>query len=240
MKNLLKTGISVLALTLVLASNANASDGVFDALDPCIKAHDNFRDERAGIVQQLDRSVNDADHANAPAEYRAAWMKAKKAQLRPTFDALVAPDLKDNGTQDKDLDQAYDRWFNRRMAQMSSEDLDKLVTANFHQELKQVRLGQRAKTQAELQSAEDELGKSCKMDVGNQVLRVALDAALAPIGMVSRNLEIAKKESGELAKPLALGTGISVDAIQKNGGVFGGGLSGGEGSFFRKNLGIRF
>jgi hypothetical protein len=29
-------------------------------------------------------------------------------------------------------------------------------------------------------------------------------------------------------------------AINKNGGVFGGGLSGGEGSFFRKNLGIRF
>jgi hypothetical protein len=74
----------------------------------------------------------------------------------------------------------------------------------------------------------------------NQVLRGVLTTALAPIELMSRNWEIAKRESGEGAKVLAATTGISVDAINKNGGVFGGGLSGGENSFFRKNLGIRF
>lgn len=238
MKNLLKTSISALALGVVLTSSANAGGGVFDALDPCIKARDNFRDERAGIVQQLDRSVNDAEHVAAPTEYRVAWMKAKKAQLRPTFDALVAPELKVNGVQD--MDRSYDAWFDRQMGQMSSEDLGKLVTANFHQELKQVRLEQRVKTQAELQSAQDELDKSCKMDVGNQALRGTLTVVLAPIGMISRNLEVAKNERGEIDKVVAATTGVSIKAINENGGVFGGGLSGGENSFFRKNLGIRF
>jgi hypothetical protein len=55
-----------------------------------------------------------------------------------------------------------------------------------------------------------------------------------------RNLEIAKRESGFVAQVIAVPTGISIDAIKENGGVFGGGLSGGPGSFFRKNLGIRF
>ena len=58
--------------------------------------------------------------------------------------------------------------------------------------------------------------------------------------MAAKNLEIAKRESGVGAQVLAVGTGISIDAINKNGGVLGGGLSGGENSVFRKNLGVRF
>jgi hypothetical protein len=238
MKALLKTGISALALAGILASNAHAGGGVFDALDPCIKARDDFRAERAAIVQQLDRAVQDADQAPATAEYRAAWMKAKKAQLRPIFDSLVAPELKANGIQD--MDAAYEAWFGRQLAALGNDGADKLVTLSFHQELKQVRLEQRAQGQAALQSAQDDLDKSCKMDAGNQVLRGALTIALAPIEAVSRNLEIAKRETGVGAKALAATTGISVDAINQNGGVFGGGLSGGPGSFFRKTLGIRF
>lgn len=63
---------------------------------------------------------------------------------------------------------------------------------------------------------------------------------LAPVDIVVGNVEAAPRESGEVAKILRGITGVSVDAINKNGGVFGGGLSGGENSFFRKNLGIRF
>jgi hypothetical protein len=48
------------------------------------------------------------------------------------------------------------------------------------------------------------------------------------------------EEFQRITAALAATTGISVDAINKNGGVFGGGLSGGENGFFRKNLGIRF
>jgi hypothetical protein len=72
------------------------------------------------------------------------------------------------------------------------------------------------------------------------VLRGVLTTALAPIELMSRNWKIAERESGEIAKPIAAIAGISVDAINKNGGVFGAGLSGGANRVFRKNLGIRF
>jgi hypothetical protein len=63
------------------------------------------------------------------------------------------------------------------------------------------------------------------------VLRGVLTIALAPVEMLGRNWELAKRESSALAKPLAATTGISVDDINKNGGVFGCGLFGGENSF---------
>jgi hypothetical protein len=220
MKNLLTTGVSALALAAALASNAYAGGGVFDALDPCIKARDAFRDQRAGIVQQLDRSIADADHADAPGQYRDAWMKAKKAQVRPTFDKLVAPELKSMGQQD--MEKAYDGWFDRQLAEMGHDGVEKLLTEDFHADLKQVRLEQRAKAQAEIQSAKNDLDKSCKSDVGNQAMRGTLTIVLAPIGMISRNLEIAKNERGAIAAGLAAGSSISIDAIEKNGGVFGG------------------
>lgn len=203
------------------------------SLNVCVQSVDG-----RGYLQQLEKNVIDADTAAVTPEYREAWMKAKRAQLRAIFDTLVAPTLKDAGMQD--MDAAYTRWFDKLIEAIGAANVDTLIAANFHQELKQVRIEQRGSGEAEIQSAKQDLDKSCKMDVGNQVLRGVLVSALAPVEMLARNWEIAKRESGALAKPLAATTGISVHAINKNGGVFGGGLSGGENSFFRKNLGIRF
>ena len=231
--------LSGIALTVILLSSpAFAGGGVFDALDPCIEQTDHFRAERISYLQDLDKNVASADTAAVTAQYREAWMKAKRAQLRSTFDGLVAPTLREEGV--LDMEAAYGRWFEHQLDSIGRENVNKLISVNFHEELKQLRVEQRAAGEAEMQSAKRDLNNDCKMDVGNQALRGVLTAALAPIGMVSRNLEIAKRESGFGAKVLAGTTGISVDAINKNGGVFGGGLSGGESSFFRKNLGVRF
>jgi hypothetical protein len=67
-----------------------------------------------------------------------------------------------------------------------------------------------------------------------------MKALTAPVKIIEGNVKGAERESGELAKGLRISTGISVRAIEENGGVLGGGLSGGPNSFFRKNLGIRF
>ena len=239
MNPMTKLLLSGVALTAVWGTApAMAGGGVFDALDPCIQQVDKFRDERVSYLQKLDKNVAGADNAAVTPEYRDAWMKAKRSQLRATFDTYVAPALKDAGVQD--MDARYDHWFDKQLESVGAENVEKLVSLNFHQELKQVRIEQRGSGAADMESAKKDLDHQCKMDVGNQMLRGTVTAVLAPIEMVAKNLEIAKRESGALAKPLAATTGISVDAINKNGGVFGGGLSGGEGSFFRKNLGIRF
>jgi hypothetical protein len=232
----------ILAATMLtpvsFASSASASNGVFDKLDPCVEQVDTFRDQRDAYLRTLNRAVADADSAALTPEYRDAWMKAKRSALRETFDALVAPALKEARVDDVDAE--YPKWFDAQLAKVGAENLDKIITVNFRRELKEVRIQQRGAGTAEVESAKQTLDKECKMDVGNQALRGIITTVLGPIAMVGRNLEIAKRESGELAKPLAATTGISVDAINKNGGVFGGGLSGGESSFFRKNLGIRF
>ncbi|KYK50141.1 hypothetical protein A1D31_39345 [Bradyrhizobium liaoningense] len=238
MNTVTKLLLSTAAMTAISFSTpALAGGGVFDKLDPCIEQVDNFHAERMSYLQELDKNVANADTAAVTPVYREAWMKAMRSHLRETFDTLVAPSLKDAGVQD--LDNRYKRWFDLQIEAMGT-NVDKLVEANFHRELKEVRIEQRASGAAQLQSAKEDLDKACKMDVGNQMLRGTLTAVLAPVNMIARNLEIAKRESGEGAKALAATTGISIDAIKENGGMFGGGLSGGENSFFRKNLGIRF
>jgi hypothetical protein len=55
------------------------------------------------------------------------------------------------------------------------------------------------------------------MDVGNQALRVALGAVMAPIEQAKRSLEIAGREPTVVGKIIAAPTGISLSDIQKYG-----------------------
>lgn len=238
MNTTIKLLLSAAALVASVTAPAFAGGGVFDKFDPCIEQTDQFQAERASYLKKLDQQVADADHAMPTQQYRDAWMKAKRSQLRDPFDTYVAPTLKEAGVQDMEV--AYSNWFSKRLEEFGANNVDNLVIANFRQELKQVRIEERSSGEAQVQSAKEDLDKACKMDVGNQALRGIVTTALAPIEMIAKNLELAKNESGAIAKGVAATTGISVDAIEKNGGVFGGGLSGGENSFFRKNLGVRF
>ena len=232
---LLSTSALVLA---AVSSPVLASGGVFDALDPCIGARDAFRAERAAVIQNADQALARIPAIIPTPEYRKVWLATKKTDLRKTFDETVAPALTDAGV--TDLGRAYEGWFAKQLARLSPEQLEQLITAHFREDLKELGLKQRARDNADLQEKQADLDKSCKMDVANQTLRGTLTVVLAPVEAVSRNLEIAKRESGVIAQGLAATTGISVRAIEENGGVFGGGLSGGPNSFFRKNLGIRF
>jgi hypothetical protein len=232
------TKLLIAFLAAVIATPVLAGSGAGDKLDPCIEQVDKFQEERSSYLQQLDKEVIDADTAAVTPKYREAWMKAKRFQLRESFDTFVAPMLKDAGV--PNIDAAYDPWFDKQLENIGAANVDKLVAVSFHQELKKLRIKQRASGEDEIASEKEKLDKSCKMDFGNQALRVVLTAALAPINRDLRNLDLAKRESGVGGKIIAATTGISIDAINKNGGVFGGGLSGGENSFFRKNLGIRF
>ena len=82
----------------------------------------------------------------------------------------------------------------------------------------------RAATTAEFDKAKTELDDSCKNDVANQVLRVAL----APLGWVQGNFEAGKNEKNVVTQVIRAVTGISPDAIAKQG------LLGGDNSEARK------
>jgi hypothetical protein len=225
-------GFATLGVTPVFA------EGTFDFLDPCIKARSDYADQRQQVREKIAAANDSVDAMTYTPDFKDEWIKAKREQARPIFDTQVAPVLaRYNVT---DMDAAFAAWFSDILASTPTAELDSLINATYRHVVNEEIARLQAKSDAEFDKVKNELDNSCKMDVGNQVLRVALPAILAPITTVVRNLEIAKNESGVGAQILAGTTGISVDAIEENGGVLGGGLSGGEGSFFRKNLGIRF
>jgi hypothetical protein len=82
---------------------------------------------------------------------------------------------------------------------------------------KEAELKAEAPSRASFDQARSERDQSCKMDVGNQVLR----AALAKLGMVAGNFERAKKEKNVVTQVVAATTGISPDAIAHNGPLGG-------------------
>jgi len=213
MTTIWKLAVSVAALTAANAAvPAHASDGVFDFLDPCIEAHDQFSAARDAAFQDLDTRVANVDKTSTPDAYRAAWVADKKVTLRAYFDSQVKPTLSAMGV--TDFDKAYTRWFDLTLTQISPDQMKGLQDSNFQIALKAALLKQKAKTADEIANGERELSKSCKMDVGNQALRVALLGAMKPFTFVVGNWKSAEKD-GFLAQVVAAPTGINpVDAVR--------------------------
>ena len=69
-------------------------------------------------------------------------------------------------------------------------------------ELKQYLVDQRVKASSDLEAAHAEHANSCKMDVGNQALRVAIIGALKPFTFVAGNWKAAGKD-GFIAQIIA-------------------------------------
>jgi hypothetical protein len=204
MKTAMKLAILGFLASSSLPSMASASEGVLDFVDPCIEAHDQFNDQRDQILGQLNQQLANVDAAKSTDEYRKLWMESKKKALRPYFDANVKPVLESAGV--KDFDQAYNKWFELQLGQLTPDQLASLQDANFRLELKAFLLDRRGKTAAALEEQHQELSKSCKMDVGNQVLRVALLGALKPITLIGDSWKSAEKD-GFLAQLISAGTG---------------------------------
>lgn len=209
---LIKSGIIAMALAGGFASSAFASDGVFDFLDPCIGAREQFSDQRTKVFEQIATQVSNTDTATATTEYRADWLTAKKTALRPIFDQQVKPLLADLGV--TDFDAAYGKWFDFQIAQLSPEQLQALQDQSFRVDLKAFWIGKQKSTAAEIDKQHDELSKSCKMDVGNQALRVAIIGAMKPITFMVDNWK-SGEHGGFINQVIKTPTGIDVvDAVK--------------------------
>ncbi len=204
MKNILRSSVAAIGFIIVVSSAAFANNGVFDHLDPCIAARDQFSEQRATTFKALDQQVTDADKASATPQYRTLWIDSKKQALRPLFDSEVKPVLQSMGVTDFDI--AYAKWFNIQIAQLTPEQLQEVQDKNFRLELKSFWVGRRINTATEIDKQHAELSKSCKMDVGNQALRVAMIGALKPITVTIDNWKSAEGK-GFIAQVIKTGTG---------------------------------
>ncbi|WLC16635.1 hypothetical protein [Bradyrhizobium diazoefficiens] len=228
----------VLALAAIGASPALAA-GEFDFLDPCIKARSDFADQRQQMRARAAEFEGSIATLVAGAEFRAAWMNAKREKARPIFDAEYSPTLRKLGV--TDMDQAFDAWFADLMNSLPADELDDLINKSYRELAKEELAAIRTKTEAEFDEAKSELNGSCKKDVGSQVLRVVL----APIGWIGGNFESAKNEKNVVTQVFKSITGISPKDIAKQG-ILGGdkselrklanAVAGGEKSAIREGL----
>jgi len=213
MNTVMKLMVSGAALAAAMSAvPAHASNGVFDFIDPCIEAHDQFSAGRDASFTDLDSRLANVDKAATTEAYRVAWLADKKVDLRKVFDRDVQPTLAALGMTDFEV--AYSKWFDLTIAQVPPEHLKSLQDSSFQMSLKDALLKSKAKTAEEMSNAERELSKSCKMDVGNQALRVAILGAMKPITFVAGNWKSAEKD-GFIAQVIAAPTGVNVvDAVR--------------------------
>lgn len=209
-------GLATLSVTPAFAA------GAFDFLDPCIKARGDFSEQRQQMHEKFVAASASINVMNYTPEFRDVWIKAKREQARPIFDEQVAPVLAKYKV--ADMDGAFDAWFNDMIASIAPSDLDALINTTFRTMAKEEVARFKAQTEDEYGNAKKDLDGSCKSDVGNQVLRVAL----APIGWIGGNFEAAKDEHNLVTQVFKAVSGISPKDIAKHG------ILGGENSELRK------
>lgn len=86
------------------------------------------------------------------------------------------------------MDGAFDAWFTDVTASIAPPNLDALINMTFRTIAKEEVARYKAQSEQEYRNAKSDLDGSCKSDVGNQGIRVAL----APIGWIGGNFEAAK------------------------------------------------
>lgn len=236
MKNIL---VPVALGLATLGASPALAEGAFDFLDPCIKARSEFADQRQQMRSRAAQFEGSIPTLVADADFRAAWMNAKREKARPIFDADFAPTL--HKLQVPDMDKAFEAWFTDLMSSLPAEELDGLINKSYRQLAAEELASVRAKSEAEFDEAKSELDGSCKKDVGSQVLRVAL----TPIGWIGGNFESAKNEKNIVTQVFKAVWGISPKDIAQQG-ILGGdnselrklanAVAGGENSEVRKGL----
>ena len=105
----------------------------------------------------------------ADADFRNAWLKAKRQQARPIFEAQVAPALAKYGV--TNMDKAFGTWFTDMIASIAPADLDPLINTTYRMLAKEEVATSRSKTEAEFDQAKNALEQSCKSDVAYERFR---------------------------------------------------------------------
>jgi hypothetical protein len=185
MQSKVKSGLLALGMNIALSSTALAG-GAFDFLDPCIKARNEFSDQRGAVRARVAEVEANIATMTATPEFKEAWKKQKQVGSRSYFDKEIAPTLQKMHV--ADMNAAFSVWFDEMLASVAPQELNDIIDQNYRELAKQEIAAIRSKNEADFESAKSDLDGSCKRDVGNQVLRVTL----APLGWIDGNFKAAK------------------------------------------------
>lgn len=220
----MNTKLKMIAAIAAVIAAGNASASALGIVDPCVDAKKDFRSVSTAVYSQVDDAYEAALSATeVPEEFKKAWMAALREEIRKLFDDELAMQLAKSGV--SDMEAAFESWFKAEVEAAGGELA--LLPKMLESYRESVKL---AVDEASAQVAEQKkaLEGDCKMDIGHQAIRISVNVATAPIRLIGRNLEGAKKESSVVNKALYASTGISVKNIKEHG------LAGGKNSEVRK------
>lgn len=204
----------------VSANTCVRADGLFDYLDPCIGSKQAFWQEHGSLVHNMNFALEATNFENPSPMFRDWWWGEKKATLRPYFDREVYPMLAQAGA--TNLEAAFSAWIGKQVESAGGiPKMEQLMTTEYRRLRRLVLLRDQSATLAQLEEERRQLYGSCPQDVANQVFRGVQVVIGAPLGVMARNFEISKRESGEIAKGVAATTGISLGDIQRRGPLGG-------------------
>lgn len=208
-------------VALILYTPCSAkSQGLFDFLDPCIGAKELYWQERNAVLSNTNFQIDAVNSAVPTNNFRIWWWNDKKLSLINYFNSDIWPMLAAAGANNHEA--AFSIWLNKEIANSGGiPKLEQLMTQEFRRLRRLFLLSQRGADMAELDEERRRLYGSCPQDVASQVFRGFQVLVGYPVGVVSRNWEMARRERGEIARAVAASTGISTRDIQRYGPLGG-------------------
>jgi hypothetical protein len=208
---------ALLPALLIGAYGTSQAEGALDFVDPCIHAREQFDHAKSAILAQFDAARTESQGVQVmPNDIEGQWWGEIRIKMREQFDDTIAPSLRAEGAAPSDA--AFERWLQTQIAAAGGkEKVDAMLIEKYRSALGDAVAKKQAEIDGQLKSQQSDLDGSCKMDVGNQALRVTLNTVMTPVAIVGRNLEGAKNEPGVLNQVVHATTGISLPDIIKYG-----------------------
>jgi hypothetical protein len=206
----------VCGLVLAAAGSAHA-EGAFDFVDPCIHVRQEFDHAKSATHGNLQAALTQAGVVTeVPPEVKDQWWADLRVKAWEYFDSKVAPQMKTDGVEP--TQEAFELWLKTDIAAAGGkEKFNAILLDKYRTSLSEAIQAKRTEVNKQVAEQQSDLDSKCKMDVGNQALRVTLSAVTLPIAIVNRNLEGAKQESGFGNQVIHATTGISIPDILKYG-----------------------
>jgi hypothetical protein len=229
-------------LPVMFVSPMFGGQGVFDSLDPCIEAREQFQKKKDATLESVANrlaqiNVEDARNKSfsewlaqtnlddARRKYVAAWWTEARKMLRATL-AEKGMTLKPQA-----FEPVFNRWvadhggadaINAQIRRSLDDEVKEQFNRKFDAEVTSEKDATQRKVAENLQAQENELHGACRMDVASQVLRAAIVPAVTLVpNLIAGNVAAAKHEPDLISQVVHGLSGISIPDIFKHGPLGG-------------------
>ncbi|GGZ75669.1 hypothetical protein [Paraglaciecola chathamensis] len=220
-----KNLFSFFLFSTFLLSNAVNAKGLFDDLDYCIEAKNEFNHYRQSMINTIQWQIRNPNLADLPPPFRTAWWEEKKAimfnEFRSKYENIIAGSGGNTYV-------AFTNWLQQEgiPSNGGTPALEQAMRAEYERLYLVEKNRLLGATRVQLERQKDELYGQCRPDVASQLVRASTKILNDSINIAKRspvlrtihnNLRGSERESGLGAKVIRGTSGISVRDIKEHG-----------------------